>query len=279
MRELAPRIFMHTLVDARLAPWEPDPGIPGFKQQILHEDVVRESVIKRWHVPPGWGDEILQGQPHRHFHRSVTERSYHLFGDFPHWEFENAADETGTMLTFRPGYFMDRPPGSLHGLMPGEVSESGSVILYWNTGPGTSVNEPKAAEETIDVPFGPEARLTRQQFEAATIFDSATHPWTSSKTAGWKTKLLAAAGNEQPAISLIAVPLNAIPESKIIQSDPVDYSWIYVLNGDLQLAIGDEVFDLVEDCFLGWDSDSSPQWTKGPPSNGGCVVLCSGHAL
>ena len=34
--------------------WQPDPEIPGFKQQVLHRNAKRKSVVRKWFVPPGW---------------------------------------------------------------------------------------------------------------------------------------------------------------------------------------------------------------------------------
>ncbi len=72
--------------------------------------------------------------PHRHYHRSVREFAYVLSGELPHWEYANGRGAAGEMVLFREGFFMDRRPGSIHGLEPGPVSSIGCTLLMWRDG-------------------------------------------------------------------------------------------------------------------------------------------------
>jgi hypothetical protein len=95
----------------------------------------------------------LSDLPHRHYHRTVREYGFTISGELPHWEYENAEQEDGELVVFREGYYMDRAPGSLHGLEPGPTSAVGCVVLMWRTGRGTWVDEPTFDEETVEVPY------------------------------------------------------------------------------------------------------------------------------
>ena len=115
-----------TLIDTNAVPWEDNPGIPGFKRQLLTHDEATSAQIRVDYVPPGIVPAGLQ-LPHRHYHNSVTERAYTLFGDFPHWEFSGVRDDEGELIMFRRHLFMDRPPKSIHGLMPEPISATGAA--------------------------------------------------------------------------------------------------------------------------------------------------------
>ena len=58
------------------------------------------------------------------------------------------------MVLFREGFFMERRPGSIHGLEPGPTSATGCVLLMWRDGVGNWLGERQAAHETSDVPYG-----------------------------------------------------------------------------------------------------------------------------
>ena len=64
--------------------WEDDPYIPGFRQKLLSFDDITKAVVRLWFIPPDWGTDVFDGKPGRHYHKSVVERGFHLYGDFPH---------------------------------------------------------------------------------------------------------------------------------------------------------------------------------------------------
>lgn len=143
-----------TLLDTREMPWEDFPLLEGTRVKVLSRDENGDAMVFLVWSPPGELPSV--SLPHRHFHRTVHEYALGLSGDMPHWEYESAEQGRGDMVLIRQGIFMDRAPGSIHGLEAGATSATGSVVLMWRDGVGTFVDEPAAAGETIDVPF-PEA--------------------------------------------------------------------------------------------------------------------------
>lgn len=149
--------------------FEPDPGITGFTcaPVVAHE----RCHAKFWRVPPGWGLRSLGIEENLHFHRRAWEYAIHLSGDFPHIEYDDAKREK-VRIRFGAGDLMIRPPTSIHGLHADMTVQAGSEMLYWNTGPGTSIRDPEYHAETTDVlgdpgrfPFDPvnRARIDRRE--------------------------------------------------------------------------------------------------------------------
>jgi hypothetical protein len=137
-------------LDTREMPWADFPGLAGTKIKVLSRDEQGTPMVFLQWIPPGGFPSVAL--PHRHYHRSVREFAYVLDGELPHWEYESP-DDAGEMVLFREGLFMDRRPGSIHGLEPGPVSAVGCTLLMWRDGTGTMVDEPDFAEQTVDVPY------------------------------------------------------------------------------------------------------------------------------
>lgn len=133
------------LLDLRELPWEPHMGIPGGLQKTLSRAPAGWSQVQVTWIPPGLtaGD-----RPERHFHRTVHERGLVLFGDLPMREYLSEDDVTGRPVIFREGFFMDRRPGSVHGIDPHLTSQAGFMMLEWRSGPGTFLWEDGADQET-----------------------------------------------------------------------------------------------------------------------------------
>ena len=146
-----------TLLDTREMPWEPCPGIPGGKQKILSRDADGDPRVQITWIPPG----LSHPEPSRHYHRTVHERGFVLFGELPMREYASVDDERGRPVVFRRGYYMDWAPGSQHGIDPDVSSCVGFVMLDWRTGTGTYLQEESAGRETR---FSrPRARSTRRR--------------------------------------------------------------------------------------------------------------------
>lgn len=140
------------VLDTRNMPWARFAGLERGKVKLLtHDQDGNPGAFLVW-IPPG---EIVEGWalPHRHYHRSIQENSFMLAGELPHWEYENKEQQAGARLIVRPGYFLDRSPGSIHGLEPGLTSATGCILLQWREGVGNWANEPEFADETIEVPY------------------------------------------------------------------------------------------------------------------------------
>lgn len=140
-----------SILDTREMTWEDHDGIAGTKIKVLSRHDDGEATVSLLLLPPG--DLPRVDLPHRHFHRTVHECGYVLEGEVLIWEYADAEQQEGELVVARPGYFMNRPPGSLHGIEAGASSPTGAVILEWRSGPGTYVDEPGAADETITVPY------------------------------------------------------------------------------------------------------------------------------
>lgn len=271
-------------IDTNAVPWEHNPGIPGFKRRLLVFDEETRSEVRMDYVPPGAIPRVLE-LPHRHYHRTVTERAYALAGDFPHWEFSSTSDLEGEMIVFRRHLFMDRPPKSIHGLMPELLSETGCVLLYWNTGPGTGVAEPDAPRESVELPFDDSADADRTDFSDARLFDTAEVAWQGHPSVpGWKLKPLAEAVENSGAVSLVHVPADwtgALQPVKAQADGPSP--WLFVVAGDLRVHLAENgarrELELREGAFLLWRSGAALSVPAGSASDGGCTVLCVGHDL
>lgn len=273
-----------TLIDTNAVPWEGNPGIPGFKRQLLSHDEATSAQVRVDYVPPGIVPAGLQ-LPHRHYHNSVTERAYTLFGDFPHWEFSGVSDLDGELIMFRRHLFMDRPPKSIHGLMPEPISETGAAILYWNTGPGTGVAEPEAVQETVDVPFDGSADQDRTDFSDCRLLDSGDLAWRNHPVvAGWKIKPLAGAVQHSGAVCLVHIPADWTASGEPLGVSVSDTSpWLFVVSGDLCLHMAENgarhELELREGGFLQWRAGAVLGVPNKSCTDGGCVVLCIGHDL
>jgi hypothetical protein len=144
------------IVDTRRMPWEqrPEwagrPGLDGACRKVLVREEQGEPVVSLNYLPPGF---TLPELPYRHYHSTVSEFSFVLCGELPHWEYESADQQKGALVVFKPGYFMHRRPGSIHGLEPGPVSPCGAFTLSWRTGTGTGIGERNFETETVHVPY------------------------------------------------------------------------------------------------------------------------------
>ncbi len=269
--------------DTQNMDWQDDPGIPGFKEKVLYEDKEREATARLWYVPPGFGADIHHGEPHRHYHRSVIERSYVLYGDFPHWEFSTVDDLEGELVIFRRGLVMDRPVGSLHGLLPEPASLTGAMLVYWNSGPGTSVLDQTYSHESIDVPFDPQAKVEINQFNAARLFMADDIPWQAHPSIPqWKYRPLADASHDSGAVSMVHIPTDwSSKNGEEIFGDVNAASWLYVINGDLQLtnADGSQNVNMKEGSFLRWQGPDKLGFGEGAATETGCVALCVGQPI
>lgn len=273
-----------TCIDTNAVPWEGNPGIPGFKRRLLVFDDATQSEIRMDYVPPGAIPRVIE-LPHRHYHRTVTERAYALAGDFPHWEFSSTRDHEGEMIVFRRHLFMDRPPKSIHGLMPEPLSETGCVLLYWNTGPGTGVAEPEAPRESVELAFDDSADADRTDFSDARLFDTVEVAWQQHASARrWKWKPLAEAVENSGAVSLVHVPADWSGSSEPVKAPAKGPSpWLFVMAGDLRVQLAESGpgrdMALREGAFLNWRAGAALSVPSESASDGGCTVLCIGHDL
>jgi hypothetical protein len=139
------------LLDTRAMPWEEFFGMPGMRmKELARDDDGHPDTYLCWGPPgPLLPESML---PYRHYHRTVRECMYVLAGELPHHEWDAPEDVAGHPTRYLPGYFMDRPPGSIHGVGRGRPPQVGRVHLDWRSGPGVWPGEPGEPEETLTVP-------------------------------------------------------------------------------------------------------------------------------
>jgi len=283
----------HTLIRTSKIDWQDDPGIPGFMSKQLHTDAETGGEIKMWYLPPGWGSGF-RDEPHRHYHKSVTERAYQLYGDFPHWEFSAIEDHEGDCIIFKRDIFMDRPPGSLHGIFPKPRSQTGAMLIYWNNGRGTSILDKDYGGESVDVPFDGSSTTNLTKFSPARIFNSNDMDWHAHPTVPqWKIKPLADELEGALPVCMVHVPTDWRPagETSSLElcspgSSGDGLRWIFIRTGDLKVSIisndsepREEIIHLMEGDFLSWSAPNTIGFSDQAASDVGCIALCTGHAL
>ena len=138
------------ILDTREMKWESFPGLDHCKIKVLTRSADGDPMVFLLWFPP---IELLPDIPHRHIHQSVTEWSYVLAGELPHWEYANAEQTKGDRILFKQGYYMHRKPGSIHGLEENSASAVGCLILSWRDKVGNFAAEPGFAEESPSVPY------------------------------------------------------------------------------------------------------------------------------
>lgn len=271
----------HRVVATSQVPWREEPNIAGFRSKTLFVNSPSGASANLYWVPPDHGVQVMFRRPTRHFHRTVVERSFALGGDYPHWEFRNPDDTTGELIVFRRGTFMDRPPLSLHGLQPEPRSQVGATVLNWDTGGGVGLDDPRAKDETVTVPFRDYERYNIP-FTSPRIFRHDEQPWRAHpRVSGWKAKALAPRHGTAAEVALVALPADAVSKQAVPGTH--ERRWLFVVSGSLRVAIadadGEHRYELTEEDFLEWFQPAKLRFDHGTISDVGAVVLCIGHQL
>jgi uncharacterized cupin superfamily protein len=238
-----------TWTDTRDMEWGQFVGLGSAKVKILHADQEGVPLVFLVWMPPGdLGVEI----PHRHYHATTHEWSYIVEGDLPHWEYASAESDESELVVFRPGYYMDRSPGSIHGLEEGVNSDTGTTILFWRDNTGNWLDEPRAAEETLGVPFADAGALKRKQRTDALsarygdgtvlerddlrIVDSREMAWEPHDgIPGSKIKVLSRFPDGQAQTSVLWLPPGDLPKLDLPHRHyhATAHEFIYVLEGEV----------------------------------------------
>lgn len=281
-------------VDTRALPWEDFPGLTGTKIKVLSRDAEGNPMVFLQWLPPG----KLPGVdlPHRHYHRTVREYAFVLWGELPHWEYRDA-DAQGEMVLFREGFFMDRRPGSIHGLEPSATSAIGCVLLMWRDGIGTMLDEPDVEEETVDVPFGsatPGSAPTTTGMPTGpdgvvlerpdvTLLDTREMPWQEFEgLAGARVKVLSRDERGNGMVWLVWLPPGEVPGVALPHRHfhRTIREFSYMVSGELPhweyRNAAQEHGDLVvvrEGFFMERAPGSVHGLEVGPSSPTGCVML------
>src|SRR5262249_55170624 len=126
-------------------------GFERAYRKVLVRDEAGEPGAFVFHLPGSFATRY--NLPHRHFHRTTHEFGFCLGGEFPHWEYRDAMEQHGGLVSRQRGYFMSRAQGSIHGREPGPFTRVGYTSLMWRTGTGNWIPEPNFEEETEVVDF------------------------------------------------------------------------------------------------------------------------------
>jgi hypothetical protein len=80
---------------------------------------------------------------------------YVLEGELAVWEYEGAEQTRGDLVRASVGYFVDRRPGSIHGIEARSSSPTGATLVTWRQG-GSGIwrGERGFDRETVAVPYG-----------------------------------------------------------------------------------------------------------------------------
>lgn len=283
-------------IDTRELPWEEFDGLEGGKIRVLARDADGNASVMIVSLPAGELPSVAL--PHRHFHRSVREFSYVLSGELPHWEYESAEQNRGDLVVFREGYFMDRKPGSIHGLERGMSSATGFEVLMWRDGVGNWVDEPEFAQETADVPYAdPEATGATEPTIAGadengvvidrpdlTLLDTRQMPWESfDGLPNGKVKVLSRSEDGTPIVMMVWLPPGEIEGLELPHRHyhRTIREFSFMLEGELphweyrnaEQQEGDLVV-VRRGFFMERSPGSIHGLEVGPSSPTGCVLLC-----
>jgi len=203
-----------TALDTRELPWEPN-GFERAFRKVLTVDGSGAPAAFISYLPGHFssGHDL----PTRHLHHRVHEFSFSLGGEYPIWQYRDAAQQHGALTILRPGYFFSRLPGSLHGREPGPISHVGFTSLTWRDGTGNWMFEPEFASESafVDYADGWHANSAAADLAAdadgvvlrwpdLTVLDTRAMPWMHASGGVQRRRLWS-----EPAVELVHVGAGA----------------------------------------------------------------------
>lgn len=270
-----------TWTDTRDMPWGSFSGLEVGRVKQLHVDPEGHPIVMVVWLPPG---DLGVPIPHRHYHATVYEHAFHLGGDLPHaeWAGKNADHE---VVVFRQGYFLDRKPGSIHGL-DALYSDTGCSILVWRNGLGNWLDEPNAAEETLEVPFErPFRSLTYEQRTVndrdgividrpdARILDTRELPWAPlGDDPAARVRELAHDAAGVATVRMVYFPPGEAPLPPLATAEG-EHECAMVLEGELPVADGDDVVAARAGWYMNRPAGAPPGLVPAGPTEVGAVVL------
>jgi hypothetical protein len=279
-------VLDYVCIDTNIMPFEDEPGHPEKKiQNLLPPSEMAGGMVRLSYWPPGFTQQVreeMASEGHRHYHRTVTERHYVLWGDYTifHWHGPKMA-QIGTDM-YRHHY-IENPPLTQHGITIENSPVVGNKLIAWATGPGsTSLYSPESKQETVRVPFDGEG--PPEASNAPIIFNADDLEWQPHPNQpNWLIKYLSRPDNPLPPVSLVNVPAGSRAGiSGLTPANAVKH-WLYVVSGDLKLKAAskhrENVLKLKEGGFLAWNSECAITQPDAVLTDGGCVILCIGHVL
>jgi hypothetical protein len=140
-------------IDTRAMEWEEFwNGESGHYRKILRRDDEGNPIVFLHYLPPG--SMPASELPYRHYHRTVREFGFVLEGELPGAEYESAEQLNGTLLQKKKGWFIERQPGSIHGVEAGQTTNTGCLLFCWVDGPGSWIGDENFSDETVHVAYG-----------------------------------------------------------------------------------------------------------------------------
>ncbi len=264
----------YSVIDTSTVPWEPY-AIGNSMRKVLDLDDGTGGCVLLLYFPPG-------GEPvRRQLHLTVRETFFWLYGDFPFWEYDSPTDLDGHVVVYRRGTFMDRWPRSIHGRKPQPGSCTGSEFLIWTSGGGDFETD---ADESIQIPFSPDPGDFGDTFTSPIIIESDSLPWSPHpQAAGLLQRTLDTGAGDTGTgdasrypISLVQIPPGWTSTGNL--SPALRRCWVYGVHGSVGAMFDGVGVQISEGGFARWDAGTSVQFAP-EPSDGGCTLLCVGHAL
>jgi tellurite resistance-related uncharacterized protein len=123
-----------TILDTREMDWEDHLAHPGAKMKVLSRDDDGNPLVVLGWMPPGTTSFNPDGVE-RHYHTKTREFLFLLSGELAMREYESTEDRQGHRIVEKEGFYVDRRPGSWHGVDHTAPSTVGSTWLEWRDGP------------------------------------------------------------------------------------------------------------------------------------------------
>jgi uncharacterized RmlC-like cupin family protein len=123
------------VVDSRTMPWSAHFGMHLGLTKILSVSA-EGSPLAYLTKTPGFAPGQLppKGSAERHYHRELTEQIFVTGGELAMREYADLDDRMGELVVLRPGYFLDRAPGSIHQLERRSATGFASLEVRDTTG-------------------------------------------------------------------------------------------------------------------------------------------------
>jgi len=271
-----------TWTDMRTMDWGTFPGLGGGLVKVMHVDEENVPYVMAVWMPPG---ELPVEYPHRHYHASVYEHAYHLGGDLPHGEW-SGPDDDHELVIFREGYFLDRKPGSIHGL-DRMYSDTGAIVLSWRSGTGNWVDEPDAPTETLNVDIDTDAfvsktgdQVTRGAARTGVVLDRSGARVLDTREMDWdplgdgaaRVRVLTRDHAGEPTVRIVFLPPGE--ESVLaLATGPEDHEFATVLEGEYTVPGADGPLRIKEGYFMNRAPGAPQGLVAAGPSVTGAVVL------
>jgi hypothetical protein len=105
------------VVDSRTAPWTGHFGMHIGRVKVLSSDAGGSPLAYLTKTPGAAPDQVApKGSAERHYHQDIIEQIFVTGGELTMREYPSLDDRKGEAVILRPGYFLDRAPGSIHQL-------------------------------------------------------------------------------------------------------------------------------------------------------------------